>query len=157
MTARAPARAAAAVMALVVLGSACGTASDDNTGGSAAETVDDVEPEPIPKAPTLGEMTVADGCAEVRLADGTVWADSCLKEELRPIAVVSETFSDVELALLRFTSRADLIRAHPDSVLFVQDDGWILVESPTFDFVMTFGAGADEVDCRYNPVSIDCS
>ena len=110
------------------------------------------------ETPTLGSMTVTDGCAEVRLDDGSIWADSCLQAEPQPVAVRSETKDGVELALIRFPSEADLAETQPASVRFVQRDGWALVESATPDFTMSFRqAGVQgEAVCAYNPFFIDC-
>ena len=40
---------------------------------------------------------------------------------------------------------------------FDQADGWVLVESPTPDFTMTFRAvGTADAICVYHPLFIDC-
>ena len=148
----------ASAVAIGWVGAGCGNA-DDAEGGLITTSADVVESVPVTSPtnrPVLGELSVTDGCAEVRLVDGAVWSESCLEPSPRVRAVTSETIDGVELALLRFAVDVELVGAEPASVAFEQTDGWALVESPTPDFTMTFRAGPQEAVCAYNPFFIDC-
>lgn len=110
-------------------------------------------------------LSVDAGCATVVSSDGAEWANSCLPPSMsRPRAVVSDTTdAGDERALIRVFPGATLASASDPSIRFDQDDGWVLIESPTADFTMTFqveapadSTGVMEVVCDYNPFFIDC-
>lgn len=150
----------ALVTAVVAMGAGCGgdplELSDGDATSPSIDVDDSVPGNSVALPPRLGELSVADGCAEVRLANGGVWAESCLVPTAAPRVAMWESIDGVEVALLRFAEEVELVSAQPDSVAFVQTDGWALIESPTPDFTMTFGSGGDEAVCSYNPFFIDC-
>lgn len=149
------------LVVLVVMAALAGC-GDPDAAGSTVDSADASVPSAVTTAPTwllptLGVLSVSGGCAQVRLGDGEMWADSCLQASVtRPRAAVSETIDGVELALIRVSPEVEMVAAD-SSVRFDQADGWVLVESPTPDFTMTFrGVGTAEAICVYHPLFIDC-
>lgn len=146
----------AAMLALLIGLAACGESG--TSGSSAGSDIASVPPSTSEVLPKLGALSVNDGCAQVQVANGEVWADSCLPPSVtRPRAVVSETIDGVELALLRVSPGVEMVAASVPTVRFDQAEGWVLVESPTAEFSMTFrAAGTGDAVCDYNPLFIDC-
>lgn len=114
--------------------------------------------------PTFGRLNVTDDCARVTVDGGAVWHESCSPPSFsRPQQIFGEAAGQGQRALLRVFDGATVVASSDPGIRYSQEDGWILLETQTFDFTFTLsvsestGQGDDYVVvCDYNPFFIDC-
>jgi hypothetical protein len=160
-------RSIVTVIVIALVG--CGSPEESSEGAASSGASTTVDAPAISTSiafqrPEQVSLTVVDDCARVESADGSLWAESCEGPSLgRPLAIKAQATHPGELALIRVFPDAVLTSTSDPGIRVDQRDGWLLIESPTSDFVFTLRVPEQvdaetrvDVACVYNPFFIDC-